>query len=209
VKARTIGVALVIAAAGCGRSSPITDEMRVRERFVHELAEREDLLGAWSLTSRSDLQFEDGLALIEFLDPDVPFTGWDEAAHRCETTPAKAVRWMGARSHLRIRGDRDGDRRLEIRGRADIKTLQTRPIVSASIDGRDVYSEVVDTDGYFVIAATVPAAWVTDWADVYITLSSVNEPWKEPEGRLTVKLMVARLEGVTWEPLRGAVSEGR
>lgn len=194
-------LALAVLLAACGSDRPISDEQRTRERWIGNLMQREGLSDAWSLASRYDLQFEDGLAPVEMIDPDLPFTGWDEVGHQCESTPAKPVRWMGARAHLRIRGDRDGDRTLVIRGRVDVKGIQTRPVVAASLDGREIHSEVVDPDGYFVIAATVPGAWITDWADLYLTLSSVDEPWKDPEGRAAAKLTVARLESVTWEPV--------
>jgi hypothetical protein len=197
---RALAAALCLAAIGCGHDRAIDDAIRARERFVRELAAREGLVDVWSLSSRSDLEFADGLGPIELLDPDVPFTGWDEVAHRCESTPALPVRWMGPRAHLRLRGDRDGDRRLEIRGRVDVKAIQTQPIVTASIDGREFHSGAVDAEGYFLISAAIPAAWVAEWADVYVTLSSVHEPYKDPEGRAAAKLTVARLEGVIWEP---------
>lgn len=192
---------LIVAIAGCGRDRAISDEQRARERWARDLMQRENLVDAWSLASRSDIQFEDGLAPVELVDRDVPFTGWDEVAHVCASSPAQPVRWIGSRAHIRLRGDSDGDRALTIRGRVDTKAIRTQPIVAASLDGREIYSEVIEPDGYFVITAIIPAAWVADWADLYITLSSVNEPWKEPDGKGSAKLTVARIESAAWEPV--------
>jgi hypothetical protein len=197
--AARVAVLVVIAAAtACGKEAPLTDESRAREAWVRQLSEREDLVDTWSLTSRSDLQFEDGLSGVEMTDPAKPFTGWREAAHVCTTAPALPVRWMGARSHLRLRGESDME--LEIRGRANLPELLTRPLITASLNGREIHAALVDEDGYFRIAATVPHAMVREWSDLYITLSSVHEPWRDPNGMVGGKLMVSRIEHVTWQP---------
>jgi hypothetical protein len=193
-------LALTVAAAGCGHETPINDEVRTRDKFVRELAEREGAMGAWSLMSRAELQFEDGFAGTELVDPDRGFTPWTEVVPRYESRPAIAVRWMGARGHLRVRADGDADRRLEIHGRVDIQGLFTHPIITASFDGLELHSAPVDDNGYFLITATIPRARLSGWSDIYVTVSSIHEPWRDPTGRLGTQLTVARLERVTWEP---------
>jgi hypothetical protein len=192
-----VGIALGLLAIGCGRDAPVTDETRARERYVLELAVREGLVDAWSLASRSDLQFEDGFAPVELVDPLARAAWWDERARTYSTGRAQPVRWMGARGHLRVRGK--GDHRLEIRGWADVTGLRTRPVVSASIDGMEFHSTLVDDAGYFLIDATIPGSRLTGWSDIYLTMSSIDNQFQDPSGKLsTTRLTVVRVERVTW-----------
>jgi hypothetical protein len=198
---RGLTLACAVAIVGCAKEAPFTDEGRRREAWIHQLAVREGLLDAWSLSSRAEIQFEDGLGPVEMIDPAVPFAGWREIARATASGPAQPVRWMGARSHLRLRGDTD--MRLEILGRVDLAALMMRPVVTASLDGRELHSGQVDPTGYFRIDVTVPHAMLDGWSDLYLTLSSVHEPWRDPNALVGVKLTVARLEHVTWEPATG------
>lgn len=186
-------LAVFAVAAGCGRTAPIDDEARARDTYVRALADREGLLDVWSLMSRSTIDFEDGLSAIEMIDPEAPSVGWREVARPVATGMAQPVRWMAARSHLRVRGE--SSMRLTIYGRADLVQIGTRPLVAASLDGAEFYSALPDDDGYFRIDATIPQAKLASWADIYVTLSSVNEPWRDLS-----RLHVARIERVVWEP---------
>jgi len=198
-------VGLAGLAAGCGRQAPITDETRAREGYARDLAEREGLLDAWALTSRSDLQFDDGFAGVELVDPLARGAWWDDAVRACASGRAQPVRWMGARGHLRVRGT--GDHRLRLRGWADVSALQTRPTISASFDGAELHAAVVDDHGYFQIDATIPGGWLAgaDWSDIYLVSSSVDNPFRDPAGKLsTTRLTVLRLEGATWTAIAQA-----
>ena len=42
----------------------------------------------------------------------------------------------------------------------------------------------------------IPADWVTDWTDLYLSLSSVGEPLREP-----ARVRAVRVEGVLWQPV--------
>ncbi|MCE9576986.1 MAG: hypothetical protein K8W52_27820, partial [Deltaproteobacteria bacterium] len=206
---RRVVVAALIA-AGCGRDAPMTAETVARDGFVHALAVREGIGAYWYLLSRGDVVFEDGFTEMALVDP-APTPRWNEVAMHGDaadgdaadgdlakpiTAKAIAVRWIGPGAHLRVR-ERSGDMRLRIWGRIDRNRLLTQPRLTATLDGRELYSQVIGGDGAFVIEAAVPAAWQGGWSDVYVRLSSVNEPWRDP-----AKLRVARVEGVSWEPAR-------
>jgi hypothetical protein len=178
----------------------LTEEVRARERFIHDLAVREELIDAWSLQSRATIQFEDGFARVEEIDPAVPLPSWHEVPHACVSMPGKFVRYMGPRGHIRVRADGPYAMHLVIRGRVDLGQLFTRPLVTASFDGLELHAALVDPAGYFTIEATIPRERIAEWSDVYVMLSSVHEPWRDPAGAAGAKLTVARLEHVTWEP---------
>lgn len=182
-------------AAACGREAALNPETEARERFIRELAQREGLADTWDVMSRADLVFEDGFSLTEMVDPR-PSTRWSELPPSYASVRAVAARWMGPAGHLRVRG-RGGDMHLRIWGRTDVTRLMTRPRVTATFDGLEFYSRVMDEDGRFEIEAVIPQEWLRGWADVYVLLSSVHEPWRQPPN-----LKVARVEGVQWEPVR-------
>jgi hypothetical protein len=189
---RAILVVAVLAA--CGRSTPITDEMRERDEYVRDLAWREGLLDVWSLMPRSTITFEDGLSPIVMIDPQNPTVAWHQTSRATASGLGMPIRWLGPRAHLRVRGETD--MRLEMTGRADLVQLYTRPLVTASFDGVEFHSGLPDAEGYFTITATIPRGKLADWSDIYLTFSSVHEPWRD----LTT-LHVIRLERVSWEPV--------
>lgn len=188
-------VAVALAAAGCGREAPLNDETLARDRYLHELAEREGLGDAWYLMTRADLVFEDGWSATTMVDPALTLA-WYQATRSCTSVRKVAVRWMGPSAHLRVRG-RGGAMHLQVWGRADLAAMDTRPRVTVTFDGLEFYSRVVADDGGFRVEAVIPADWLHGWSDIYVNLSSVHEPWRDP-GRLRV----ARVEGVAWEPVR-------
>lgn len=186
-------VVALLVVVGCGRDTPLDDEALARDRFVRQLLEREDALDFWYLSSRADLVFEDGCSgPVPIDDPAAsPVTAMPIA--RAQRSPA--VRWIGPRTHLRVRG-RGGAMRLRLWGAVDLTRLMTRPRISATFDGREVASLVVGRDGRFAIEQVVPAARLDGWSDVYLHLSSVHHPWRD-----AATLRVAHLEGVAWEPV--------
>lgn len=177
---------MAIAVAACGQDGrePVSVETRAREAFVRRVAADEGLLAVWSLMSRADLVFDDVAAPLAMAAP---------LLAPPSAPPSVPVRWLGPRTLLRVRGR--GDHRLAIRGHVDLVTLHTRPRVSVSFDGAEVDSQVVADDGGFDLAATIAGARLRGWSSVYLTLSTVSQPWQAP-----ADLAVARLEHVTWEP---------
>jgi len=188
--------AVVIAAlvvAGCG-DRPVTDGVRAREAFVRRLAEREGLSGAWHLMSRAELQFADGLSPIYCVDPYGAQRAY-ETGFDCRTGQGAPVRWMGPAAHLRVRGR--GPMRLWLRGRVNLAEVFTRPTLTVTYDGAVLWSAPVGDDGGFLVEAELAADQVGDWAEVYLVLSSVGEPWRDP-----ARLAAVRLDAVGWEPTR-------
>lgn len=191
---RAVAALLGCALAACGSEAPLNAETVARERFIRGLADSEGLGDTWFVMSRADVVFEDGFSPVQMVDPD-PALRWTEVAQINSSKRAAPVRWLGPAAHLRVR-PRGGDMHLRMWGRTNLGVLFSRPRVSATFDGLEFFSEVVDDSGEFVIETVIPAAWMTGWSDVYIQLSTVSEPWREP-----ANLRAARLEGVLWEPV--------
>jgi hypothetical protein len=185
-----------VAAAGCGRSAPLDAEMRARDAFVRRVAERDGLVESWALMSRSTLVFDDGFAPIEMIDPENPTVAWSRTPTARASGLAQPIRWMGPRAHLRVRVE--ADMQLVLRGRADVVALFTRPLMTASFDGVEFHAAPVGDDGGFEIRAVLPRARLDGWHDIYVTASTVGEPWRD----LTT-LHVLRLESAVWEPAGG------
>jgi hypothetical protein len=171
----------------------LSDEPIARVEFLRQLSERLGVPDAWSLLDRHDVRFEDGFSPIAFENPDDHIIEWYETCSGCVPMRGQPVRWINRRAHLRVRGDQD--MRLVLDGRIAVKTIYTRPRVEVMIDGRDLGSWVVEADGWFHLEATVAAAALDGWTDLYITVSSVSEPWREPGD-----LRAAELDVVRWEP---------
>jgi hypothetical protein len=188
-----VAVAITVAVVGCGQESAMSRQSRDREVFVQRLAEREGLLDVWHLMSRADLVFDEGVSKLAFVDPGTLDRAWNAAPGPLVSSRGQPVRWMGPRTLLKVRSD--GDARLEIVGRVDVQKSFTRPRVTVTFDGVELHSALTAADGSFEMAADVPAAEPGRWADVYITLSSVSEPWRDP-----ASLQIARLERVVWRP---------
>ncbi len=161
-----------------------------REAFVRGLAEREGLIAAWGLMSRADLQFEDGLTAMACVDAEgrqrVVELGVD-----CMTGAGTPVRWMSERGHLRVHGR--GRHRLVVEGRVEVAEIFTRPQLSVIVGGTVRWSQAVAADGTFAPEVELDA---DGWHDVYLSLSSIGDPW-----RASSKLGLARLVRVRWEPV--------
>jgi hypothetical protein len=173
------------------------DEPTRRAAYVRELAEREGLLLAWSLTSREDLQFLDGVAPLQF----IANRGADEDADEPSQDPyapmrGTPIRALYRRAHLRVRGDTS--MHLVLRAAVDLETTFTHPRLDVSLDGELVGSGVADAGGRYVIDVVVPADRVAGgWHDLYLVFSSIVEPSRDVR-----ELRTSRLEAVEWTPAR-------
>jgi|GEM_PF-3061889 len=173
------------AAAGCGSDHAPSSENLAREAYVAQLATREGVTGEWRLASRGDLVFEEGWSRMVRVEPELALGS---------SSPVP-IRWIGPSAHARIRGR--SDMQLRIWGRVDRAAIFTRPRVSLMVAGIELASRLVADDGSFVVETVVPATWVTGWTELYLSLSSVGEPWRDP-----AVTKVARVEGVVWEAVR-------
>ncbi len=172
-------------------------EAERRDAFVRALADREGLHTAWSLTTRDNLRFEDGVAGLAFVDGGGDDPEWFEITH--PKTPEKlrgtATRALYRRAHLRVRGS--SSMMLSIRAKVALNTVYTRPRLDISLEGELLASAVADAHGQYVIEVRVPADKLAGgWKDLYLVSSSVAEP--EANAR---DPRVARLELVEWRPL--------
>jgi hypothetical protein len=180
-----------------------------RDAWVRELAAREGLSDAWSLTSRHDLVFDDGLEDLEFVDPQLEVARWFEVGPGRPAPPrapdadpaaalramrGKAIRALGRRVHLRLRGETD--MRLALSAHMALGKVYTRPRMDVALDGALVASILPDERGAYALELVLSAAQLSGgWHDLYLVFSSIDDPVRASREPRT-----AVLEAVTWEP---------
>jgi hypothetical protein len=160
------------------------DEPALRAAWVRELADREGLHDAWSLTSRGDLRFEDGTGAP---NTDVPRSNATPRAPP-EVAPRGAAsaeldRQLGRpvrrRAHLRVRGATD--MRLVLHAQLAPGIGEMRPRLDVSLDGELLASELASPGGQYAIDVTVPRGQLAGgWHDVYLVFSGVAAPVDRP-----------------------------
>jgi len=167
-----------------------------RAAYVRALADREGLHAAWSLNTRDDVLFEDGVTGLVFVDERVDDPAWYDVLHTATTPPTRgtAARWLYRRAHLRVRGATD--MHLVARGKVNLGATYTRPRLDVSLDGALLTTVIVDEQGGFTIDVVVPATQLGDaWRDLYLVFGSIAEPQRDVR-----ELRAARLESLEWEP---------
>lgn len=171
-------------------------EVARRAAFVRDLADREELHDAWSLSTRANVLFDEGFTGLVFLDPSTDDPTWYDAFHAPATkaTRGTAARWMFRRSHVRVRGN--ADMRLTLGGKVNLGAAYTRPRLDVMLDGELLSTVIPDAGGRFEIDVVVTRAQLAGgWHDVYFVFDSIAEPQKEVR-----ELRSARLESLEWEP---------
>lgn len=182
--------------AATTRLDPDAESVR-RDRWFRDLAAREGLIAAWSLTSRRNIHFEDGIGPLQFVEGAIGDPAWFAAQPPREPGDLRdsPVRPLYRRAHLRVRGD--ADMRLVMRVAVALETVHTRPRLDVSLDGDLLTSAIADDRGRYLIEVVVPRARIADgWHDLYLVFNSVAEPGADPRD-----LRVARLESVHWAPV--------
>jgi hypothetical protein len=177
---------------------------------VRELAEREQLLDVWALTSRHDLVFDDGAEDVEFVDPRLEVARWFEVGPGRTAPPSpnadpdgavkamrgKAIRALHRRVHLRVRGEPGADMRLAMRAWIALGKVYTRPRMDVSLDGELLASILPDERGGYALGLRLSRQrLIGDWHDLYLVFSSVDEP--DPANR---DPRTAVLDSVEWGP---------
>jgi hypothetical protein len=172
------------------------NEASRRDAWVRELADREGLHDAWSLSTRADLRFEDGTGGLRYVDDSIDDPRWYEVTHPA-SEPAKrgtAILPLMRRVHLRVRGT--SDMRLALRAAIALNTVYTHPRLDISLDGELLTSAVADAAGHYAVEVTVSQGRLAGgWHDLYLVFSSIVEPDKDVHD-----LRIARLESVEWAP---------
>ncbi|HEX7841683.1 MAG TPA: hypothetical protein VF469_29640, partial [Kofleriaceae bacterium] len=169
------------------------DEPTRRTAWARELADREHLHDAWSLSTRGDLRFEDGFGKLRFVDGSIDDPAWYEVSHGySEAARGTATRTLLRRSHLRVRGA--GAMRLSLRAAIALGAVHTHPRLDVSLDDGPLTSAVADATGRYAIDVTVPGDRLAGgWHDLYLVFSSIADPEKEVR-----ELRIARLESIEW-----------
>jgi hypothetical protein len=167
-----------------------------RAGWVRELADREGLHDAWSLTTRADLRFEDGFGGLRYVDGSIDDPRWYDVSHP-PPEPARrgtAILPLYHRAHLRVRGATD--MHLALRAAVALNTIYTHPRLEVSLDGELLASAVADAGGHYAIDASVPRDRLAGgWHDLYLVFSGIADPGKDLRD-----LRIARLESVEWSP---------
>lgn len=175
---RRIALLLLLSACGAPRRHP---EELEREAYARKLVEREKVQNSFRLASSYDVRFETGFSGI----------GYDPV----EDMQAKAFRWIGQHSFVRLRPHGAKDMKLAIYGWIDVKTIHTKPAVTAYIDGQIIADMVVGDDGGFALVGTAPGDLLAGktWVVLEIDVSSVGWHWFDPPA-----LMVANINYFDW-----------
>jgi hypothetical protein len=171
------------------------DESTRRTAWTRELADREHLHDAWSLTTRADLRFEDGVGPLRFVDGSIDDPRWYEVSHGyTEAARGTAVRPLARRAHLRVRGATD--MRLAVRAAIALNAVYSHPRLELALDGEVIASAIADATGRYAFDVTVPRDRLAGgWRDLYLVFSTIADPEKEVR-----ELRIARLESVEWSP---------
>lgn len=177
-------------------TAPPYPEPARRAAYVRDVADRAGLHDAWSLNTRANILFDDGLSGLVFLDASTDDPTWYSALSPNAPSPTRgtAARWMYRRAHLRVRGATDMN--LAISGKINLGVAYTRPRLDVILDGALLATVVADPQGRFDVNAVVTAAQLAGgWHDLYLVFDSIAEPSKDVRD-----LRAARLERVEWEP---------
>jgi hypothetical protein len=159
-----------------------------RDTFLHDLAKREHLAGEWSLASRDNLAFEDGVSGQTYEQPADDAHWYDYFIRDPEPKRGQPIRWMHRRVHLRVRGK--GRMHLTMRGHVNLSLISARPRLDVSLDGDLLGSFTVDASGAFDIEVDVDSP--SSWGELYVVFDTVGQWERDPRE--------ARMEEVQWEP---------
>jgi len=179
---------VALALLGCTRGPPaeVTAEVARREAYAHAIAVDAGQGSAWSVSSRSEILFEEGFSGVQYDPPD------DFRAH--------GFRWTGQRARVRLKSHGDRPMHLLLYGWVNLKVTRTHPTLAVYVDGQLVGgAPPVDDSGLWGIDTIVPASMLRDakWVDLTLVVSAVAWHWAEPPD-----LRVVVLNGLFWDEPR-------
>lgn len=156
------------------------------EQWVRSFVDREQLHRAWSLSSRANVRFDDGFASTSFLD--------EQGRVQEEGITKRPVRGFQRIAHVALHGA--GTMHLSMHGRLALDRKFSRARIDVALDGRQLTSAPVASDGSFSIDLDVDALLLRGaWHDLHLLLPTISAPAKDVH-----EFVVGYLESFEWEP---------
>lgn len=185
VLALSLALAAGLGCSGKSQSAEVRAEIEAREAFARAAVVDAGAGGALEVGSRSDVRFEDGFSIVSYDPPDDFLHG-------------NAFRWMGQRSHVRVRAHHEHPMHLRIRGWLNEKVIRSKPVVAVYLDGQLLRDTGAVEEGFWVLETDVSGPMLHDlrWLDLVLTISTVAFQWAEPPD-----LRIAVLNSVQWTEL--------
>lgn len=165
-------IPLVVGACSRKRTMPSAEAL-ARERYAATMFEDIDAGRAWGVSSKADVQFDEGFSTVMFDPPNQ------------DPRPAfynHAFRWIGQHAHARLRVHEQKKMKITVGGWTNEFVLRTHPVVELFIDGFFLAaSGVLGTNGLYYIEQEVPE-WMLrrEWVDLVIKTNSVAFHWADP-----------------------------
>ncbi len=173
VAAALLPVLAIIGCSSRNKVDPYADEVREREVFAKKLLLEADAGRALGVSSRSDVQFEEGFGMLSY-EVD------SEDGHPSFTN--HAFRWMGQNAHVRLKSHGQRPMKLVLVGWVHKKVVGTEPTINLYLDG--VYigsSHSISPEGHYWIETIVPEwAIQREWLDLVVRTTAVGYHWSDP-----------------------------
>jgi hypothetical protein len=171
-----LSILLALSAIGCGRADTRAETER-RNRWLRDLAYREDAGSSWELSTRDTVRIGDGWMPLEHLViGDSRTVSW---------------RWMGRHSTIQLDTGDGGSHHLLVGG--GLPPGATSAVITYTLDGVVLDAHFVDK-GWRLDAIIPPAMVHRRWVELGITSSSLVVPPGD------ARELGASLTTLRWEP---------
>jgi len=172
---------MALASAGCSRDetkpNPYAAEIKAREEFAKAKLNEVDAGRAWTVSSTSEVTFEEGFGIVMYDPPDQT---------KNPSFYNHAFRWMGQNGHVRLKTHKDRDMKILIAGWIHENVIRTKPMIELFIDGYYVHRLKPEDDkpienGHYWIEEKIPS-WMLkrEWVDLIVKITSVGFHWGDP-----------------------------
>jgi hypothetical protein len=159
----------------------LREQTWLRRQLADELDGR-----LWDLMTRHDVAFDN----VEPIEYAPPVKGLAQLLGFPGKPGEPPRRWLSDRTHVRVLGQ--GRHRLQVQLTIDIRRLGTRPTVSLSLDGQELFLSRPTLDGKVDIDVL---AECRGWCDVYLNVSTVGVTWQAASATRGI-----RLDALRWLP---------